>query len=71
MADAADIAADELSLAHDNRIAQIRRQAAEQRAALPRFCLNCETELAPGCSFCDLDCQQDHEKRQRMKGYAD
>lgn len=71
MADAADIAADELSLAHEGRIALIRQQATEQRAALPRLCLNCDAPLAPGSSFCDLDCQQDHGKRQRMKGYAD
>jgi hypothetical protein len=70
MADAADIAADELSMAHENRIALIRQQATEQRAAATGFCLNCDAELATG-SFCDLDCQQDHLKRQRMKGYAD
>lgn len=40
MADAADIAADELSLAHENKIALIRRQAAEQRAEPALACLN-------------------------------
>lgn len=71
MADAADIAADELSLAHENRIALIRKKATEQRAASPRRCLNCDSDLEPGRSFCDQDCQQDYGKRQRMKGYAD
>jgi len=69
MADEADMADDEIMLAHDYAIAKIRRQANEQRRTVNRSCLNCGAPVISGCSFCDQDCQLDHQKRNKMKGY--
>lgn len=68
MADVVDLATDEQQLQQDRRIEEIRRSSVVKRET--GYCLNCEELLTVG-SFCDCDCQQDYEKRQRMKGYAD
>lgn len=68
MADIADLAADELSLSHESWIAKIRQCAVESRVSDNMNCLNCGEKITVGTEFCDQDCQQDHEKRVRMRG---
>lgn len=67
MADVVDIATDEQMMLQERRIAEIRRTA--EATSATGHCLNCDEPLAVG-SFCDFDCQQDYQKRKRMKGYA-
>lgn len=31
------------------------------------ICYNCEVSLPPGVCFCDCDCRNDYEMRQRME----
>ncbi len=67
MADLLDLAAEQQALVEEAQIQRIRNQAGPIGAG---YCLNCGEILAPANSFCDQDCRDDHNKRQRMKGYA-
>lgn len=67
MADLVDVANDSQQIFDDLQIAKIRSKATRPGSG---YCLNCGEILAPDHSFCDQDCQQDHQKRNRMKGYA-
>jgi len=62
----------------DNADVASREQAQELKAALSHkkpalgpigICRNCNEPIKTGC-FCDGDCREDHEKRERFKGAA-
>jgi len=67
MADLLDQASEIQALLEEAQIQNIRNQVVPTGGG---HCLNCDEQLAPTHSFCDADCRQDYEKRQRMKGYA-
>lgn len=56
---AAELAADAL---HAHRVRQARRRAAMQDGR----CGNCEAVLTPPLLYCDRDCRDDHEARERL-----
>lgn len=45
------------------------RERVKTKPALPLKgeCYNCEATIARGC-FCDADCRDDYERREKMKG---
>ncbi len=67
MADLLDQAAEHQALIEEANIQRIRNQAGPIGVG---YCLNCRETLAPDHSFCDQDCRDDYNKRQRMKGYV-
>lgn len=66
--------ADPLDAASALEMAETRACVAAQAArarqsTMPAVgaCYNCGEELAPGMLFCDKDCRDDYEKRQRYE----
>ena len=63
MSDSADLAAD----SHEIQInALISQRSAEPHLPIIGKCHNCKEPLPKGERFCDADCRDDFEKRQRM-----
>lgn len=57
--------AHEIQLEHNLKVIREAAQAAPLLAR--KFCLNCNEQTQGGAAFCDLDCQEDYEKIQRMR----
>lgn len=51
----------------EHNIQKIRSEAAKAPLLSRKFCLNCNEPTTDGAAFCDLDCQEDHSKIQRMR----
>lgn len=44
------------------------RAAATKPVLTHKFCLNCNEPTDAGGAFCCVECQEDHQKIQRMRG---
>lgn len=45
----------------------LREQAAKPKMPFTGQCHNCEAPIKAGC-FCDADCRDDYEQREKLKG---
>ncbi|MBM7070901.1 DUF2116 family Zn-ribbon domain-containing protein [Shewanella sp. 202IG2-18] len=64
MSDNADIAAD---LQEQHIKAALSSRDTSPKLKFTGYCHNCEESLKEGERFCDADCRDDFEQRQRMK----
>ena len=64
MSDEADIASDAEELFRNAQFARIRALAGI-KIKPSRVCLNCGEKTSKGARFCDVDCQLDHERRNK------
>lgn len=63
--DILDFAADLTQRETDARIAEHLARVEAQKLKVTGLCYNCDEELEAGLTFCDADCQEDYEKRER------
>jgi len=65
MSDEADIASNAEELFRSAQLAHIRALAGIKIKPSRVVCLNCGEKTRKGARFCDVDCQLDHERRNK------